>query len=112
MAHNTGATQLMAIDAVAFDVETTSLNAAEARIVQIGALRINRGRIDSHAHVDKIIDPHIPVPAESTAIHGITDAAIAGAPPFPVAWDRFAAFTARRTTERGASSSATASTRP
>ncbi|MCB1387323.1 MAG: CBS domain-containing protein [Nitratireductor sp.] len=86
MAHNTGATQLMAIDAVAFDVETTSLNAAEARIVQIGALRINRGRIDSHAHVDKIIDPHIPVPAESTAIHGITNAQTRLAPDLKKAW--------------------------
>ncbi|MCB1958655.1 MAG: hypothetical protein KDG55_23525, partial [Rhodocyclaceae bacterium] len=43
-----------------------------------------------------LVDPGLPIPPASTAIHGITDAAIAGAPPFPEAWDRFTAFTAKR----------------
>ena len=92
----TGATLLVSVDAVAVDTETTGLDTARDRIIQMGAVAIAKGIVDRGESIEILVDPGLPIPPASTAIHGITDAAIAGAPPFPVAWDRFAAFTARR----------------
>ena len=55
---------------VVFDFETTGLS-RDSEIVEIGAVKVNRGTIvDSYS---RLIKPHIPVPASATAIHGITN---------------------------------------
>ena len=96
MAKTTGATALMALDAAALDLETTSLDASEARIVQIGALRMNRGKIDTKSVMDKIVDPGIPIPSASTAVHGINNAMLRTAPDIRKAWQGLLEFIKNR----------------
>jgi DNA polymerase-3 subunit epsilon len=57
------------------DTETTGLYGAS--IVQIAVID-HLGR----TLVDTLVNPGVPIPAEATAIHGIDDAAVAGAPTF------------------------------
>ena len=62
------------------DVETTGRNPYSDRIVELSILKINpdgNEKYKSHR-----INPGIPIPEETTAIHGITDADVAEEPPF------------------------------
>lgn len=92
----TGATPLIAIAAVAVDTETTGLDAARARILQIGAIGISGGRIEQERRFDVLVDPGEPVPPASSRIHGITDERLAGQPDFSAAWARFRDFVGER----------------
>ena len=91
-----GATPLIALNAVAIDTETTGLDASKARIVQMGAVAIAAGRIDDGATLDLLVDPGIPIPPASSRIHNITNAMVRNAPQFPEAWERLRAFTEAR----------------
>jgi len=82
-------TPLGALNAVVLDTETTGLNPQKDRIIEIGAVRIAGGRLESDSHFVRQVNPGISVPEASTRIHGLTDADLAGAPDFP---DAFAAF--------------------
>ena len=63
---------------VAFDLETTGLEAKTARIAEIGAVKFDkRGPI---ARFSVMVDPGIPMPAEASRVNGITDAMLAGKP--------------------------------
>lgn len=62
------------------DVETTGRNAAVDRLVEV-AVVIGRGG-DVVARHSWLIHPGRPIPAESTAVHGIKDEDVAGKPPF------------------------------
>lgn len=73
---------LAALDAVAIDCETTRLDARSARIVQIAAVEISEGAVKHEGAFDRLVDPGLPIPPETTKIHGITDAMVKGAPPF------------------------------
>lgn len=75
------ATPLIALDAVAIDLETTSLVATSARIIDIGAVALRHGKADPSQSFHRLVNPGIPVPAETTAVHGMTDEALANAPP-------------------------------
>lgn len=77
-----GATPLLALDAVGLDLETTSVDAAVARIVQIGAVRIASGRLARDDCFEALVNPGIPVPPVSTGIHGLRDEDLKDAPPF------------------------------
>ena len=56
---------------VFFDLETTGTNITHDRIVEISVLKVfPNGKQDIKT---KRINPEMPIPAESTAIHGITD---------------------------------------
>jgi DNA polymerase-3 subunit epsilon/CBS domain-containing protein len=77
------ATPLLALDAVALDTETTGLDARHARLVQIGALRLGSGgSIEAGERFERLVDPGVPIPPASTAIHGITTEHVGGAPRF------------------------------
>jgi DNA polymerase-3 subunit epsilon/CBS domain-containing protein len=75
-------TPLIALDAIALDTETTSLDARAARLVQIAALPVVAGRMRPDDRFERLVDPGIAIPKETVAIHGITDAKVAGAPAF------------------------------
>ena len=63
---------------VVFDLETTGLNHEDCQIVEIGAVKVEKGRI-----VEKFstfVDPEVEIPLDATAIHGITDEMVMGAP--------------------------------
>lgn len=85
--------QLVAIDAVVLDTETTGLDAGRARIVQIGAARLAGGR-QADGPFSSLVDPGEPIPPATTLIHGIDDAAVRGAPRFAQAWERFQSYRA------------------
>jgi DNA polymerase-3 subunit epsilon/CBS domain-containing protein len=87
-----GNTPLIGIDAVVLDVETTSLDVRAARVVQMGAVRLDRGRIGRDAAFATLVNPGEPIPPSSTAIHGIDDPTVAGAPGFAAAFKSFLAF--------------------
>ena len=73
-----------------FDSETTGLDVAVARIVSLGAVRCHGHRLYPRLNLDSLVDPGLPIPAQSTAIHGITDAMVAGAPGFAAGWPALA----------------------
>jgi DNA polymerase-3 subunit epsilon/CBS domain-containing protein len=91
------ATPLLAIDAVALDLEATSLDPARARIVEIGAVRIDAGALGGEdAAFRSLVNPGEPIPASSTAIHGVDDAAASAAPAFADVWPQAAACLGER----------------
>jgi DNA polymerase-3 subunit epsilon len=65
---------------VFLDVESTGVSVSSDRIVEIAALRINPD--GSEEYRCKRVNPGIPIPADATAVHGITDADVANEPPF------------------------------
>jgi CBS domain-containing protein len=75
-------TPLIALDAIALDTETTSLDARGARLVQVAALPVVAGRMRPDDRFERLVNPGIPIPKETVAIHGITDAKVADAPAF------------------------------
>ena len=81
---------LAELDFVIVDVETTGWLPEEAGIIEIGAVRVSGSRIQ--AQFCTLVNPGRPVPAEITALTGITDAMVGLAPPISVAMPRFLAF--------------------
>lgn len=63
-----------------FDLETTGINVAKDRIVEISILKVHPG--GKEEKFTWRVNPTIPIPAETTAVHGISDADIADAPTF------------------------------
>ena len=82
MAEESGATPLIALDAVAIDTETTGLDPRRAWLVEIAAVRLVGGRLETNASLRRRVRPPAPIPAAATRIHGIDDAAVSGNPPF------------------------------
>ncbi|MDH3386689.1 MAG: DUF294 nucleotidyltransferase-like domain-containing protein [Gammaproteobacteria bacterium] len=80
--HNLASIPLLSLDAVAFDSETTGLDTRRARMIQLGAVRIVHGEVDESRSFQQLINPGVPIPAESQAIHGISDADVAAAKGF------------------------------
>ncbi|MDR7495532.1 MAG: 3'-5' exonuclease, partial [Armatimonadota bacterium] len=72
---------ILARPIVFLDLETTGPNPATDRIVELSMVRVRPGG-DRDA-LTRRVNPGIPIPPEATAVHGITDADVAGAPRFP-----------------------------
>jgi DNA polymerase-3 subunit epsilon/CBS domain-containing protein len=85
MVDRTSAAPLIAINAVVVDTETTGLDPANARVIEIGAVRLVGGRIDDEP-LRRLVRPDIPIPPDSTRIHGFDDTAVADAPAFATVW--------------------------
>ena len=65
---------------VFFDLETTGINITRDRIVEISVLKVHpNGKEETKT---RRINPEIPIPPESTAIHGITDDDVKDCPTF------------------------------
>jgi DNA polymerase-3 subunit epsilon len=63
-----------------FDLETTGINPATDRIVEISYLKISpNGKEESKT---LLVNPDMPIPPSSTAIHGISDEKVANCPKF------------------------------
>ncbi|MBU1212670.1 MAG: CBS domain-containing protein [Alphaproteobacteria bacterium] len=77
-----GATPLAALPAISLDLETTGLDVTTARVIEIGAVRLSASTQGAAPNLSTLVDPGVPIPAVSTAVHGISDADVAGAPPF------------------------------
>ncbi|PHQ30574.1 3'-5' exonuclease [Leeuwenhoekiella nanhaiensis] len=63
-----------------FDLETTGVNVANDRIVEISVLKVfPNGKEEKHTW---LVNPTIPIPPETTAVHGIKDEDVADKPTF------------------------------
>ena len=76
--------KLEAAECFAFDTETTGLDTARARIIQVGAVKISNGRIDQDQNFQQLVNPGEPIPPASTAIHGIYDEDVVSSESFTV----------------------------
>lgn len=65
---------------VVFDTETTGLLPHKDEVVQLGAVRVLRGRIIEGEAMDQLVDPGQPIPPGATKVHGVTDAMVRGKP--------------------------------
>ena len=63
-----------------FDLETTGTDALHDRIVEISMIKVMPDGTDIQRTVR--VNPGMPIPAEATAVHHITDADVADKPLF------------------------------
>jgi DNA polymerase III subunit epsilon len=77
-------------DFVIVDLETTGWTPGEARITEIGAVRFAGGRVTGE--FSALINPGRPIPPDITALTGISDAMVAGAPGIAAVLPGFLAF--------------------
>lgn len=75
---------------VAFDTETTGLDARSGRVIEIGAVRFQNGKV--LATTNWLINPEMPIPTNSQAIHHITDEMVAEKPKSKQVLPEFIAF--------------------
>ena len=72
------------------DVETTGLSPRTSRICEVALVGFQGGcRI---SRFSSLVHPGVAIPPESTRIHGITDAMVAGSPAFPALAPRLLAL--------------------
>ncbi|MBI3481757.1 MAG: 3'-5' exonuclease, partial [Bacteroidetes bacterium] len=63
-----------------FDIEATGVNVANDRIIEIAVIKVlPNGEIQ---HKTNLLNPTIPIPAESTMIHGISNEDVKDKPTF------------------------------
>ena len=63
-----------------FDLETTGVNVAKDRIVEISILKVfPNGNKEAKTW---LVNPEMPIPPQTTAVHGITDEKVANEPTF------------------------------
>jgi DNA polymerase III subunit epsilon len=75
---------------VVFDTETTGTNPRTDRIIDIACVKVHPdGRRETW---ERRLDPGVPIPPGSTAIHGISDGDVAGRPRFSDVAVELAAF--------------------
>jgi DNA polymerase-3 subunit epsilon len=73
-----------------FDIEATGINVANDRIIEIAVIKVMpNGEVLRKAN---LLNPTIPIPAESTAIHGITEEDVKDKPTFKEVAREYARF--------------------
>lgn len=77
---------------LALDIETTGLDVARDRMLSVGAVRLHGTKLFRAVFLDRLVDPHVPVPPAATAVHGITDSMVEGAPSFAEVWPELEAM--------------------
>lgn len=65
---------------VIFDIEATGLSPRADRIIELAAIRIGRDGRETKGYW--LLNPEVPIPIETTAIHGITDDDVKDCPTF------------------------------
>ncbi len=76
-------TPLIALKAAALDAEATGLDVRKARLIEIGVVPVEQGRLVDAAAYAALVACGEPIPAAASAVHGIHDADLAGKPTFP-----------------------------
>lgn len=76
---------------VFLDIEATGIDGQRDRIIEISLLRVSSDPVSLGAPKTWRIDPKQRIPAEASAIHGITNADLEGCPSFPEVAEEIAA---------------------
>ncbi len=93
MARTNAGAPLLSLDAVVIDTETTGLDPRKARVIELAGVRLSRGKLVDGGSLCQLLRPgDESIPAETTRVHGIDDAAVAESPLFVDVWPRFNAF--------------------
>src|SRR5690606_35610040 len=71
--------------------ETTGLDLAAARAIQIAALQLTGAQFEDQIF-ETLVDPEVPIPSASQRIHGIRDEDVQGAPRFAQVFPRLEAI--------------------
>ena len=90
--HSLSAMPLACLSAIVLDTETTGLDAAKDRVIEIGAVRLAGQDGDRAETYAALVNPAIPIPPASTEVHGITDNDVAAAPRFAEVMAEFAVW--------------------
>ena len=75
---------------VVFDIETTGLSAARNKIIEIGAVKVEKGQITDR--FSTFVNPELPIPFEIEKLTGINDGMVIDAPVIGEALPRFLEF--------------------
>jgi DNA polymerase-3 subunit epsilon len=75
-----GGTRLIDLPVVVLDGETTGLDVARDRLVSIAGVRMHGARLYRQISFDRMVNPGVPIPRGSTAVHGISDRMVERAP--------------------------------
>lgn len=75
---------------IVFDIESTGVNARQDRIIELAAIRVEPDGTETAKCW--LLNPGVKIPAETTAIHGITDEIVKDCPTFADAVDEIEAF--------------------
>mgnify|MGYP004545765803 FL=1 len=75
---------------VVFDIESTGVNARQDRIIELAAIRVEPDGTETEKCW--LLNPGVPIPPETTAIHGITDDIVKNCPTFADAAAEIEAF--------------------
>ena len=78
------------------DVETTGFSPREDRVVEVACVVLD-GALREVASFSSLVDPGRPIPAYATAVHGIRDRDVAGAPSLAALRPRLRELTAGAT---------------
>ncbi len=73
-----------------FDLETTGVDVSQDRIVEISVIKLNPD--GSEEVLTELVNPGMPIPKESSDIHGITDEKVADKPTFKELAPKIKAF--------------------
>ena len=84
---------LSAVPAIVADTETTGLDTADDRIIEIAAVRVGHGKRTGDTF-QELVRPDRHIPTKSTEIHGIRDTDVADADAFSDVMARFSAWAA------------------
>ena len=69
---------MCAADYVVFDLETTGISPVSDRIIELAAVKVIGGQITDE--MSTFVDPHMHISAGASAVNGITDDMVKGAP--------------------------------
>jgi DNA polymerase-3 subunit epsilon len=83
---------LRELDFVVLDTETTGLDPAVDRIVQLAGVRISAGHVQVDTMFESLVDPERSIPPLASEVHGITDPMVRGCPRIDAVLAEFAAF--------------------
>ncbi len=90
-----GARRLAELTCTVFDTETTGLEpSAGDRIIQIGAVRIDAGKLRRNDSFEQLVDPERALPEAGIAIHGIRPEMLRGQPTIGAVLPAFRAYAA------------------